>query len=61
MRYLIALLLVLLVGCECRDYVPEQGIPCRWSHQGQELMLERTSPFAPPVAVCRCPAPKEVK
>lgn len=49
------LLLVLTAGCEfeCRDYVPEKGRECRY--RGQELALERTSPLAPPVAVCRCP------
>jgi hypothetical protein len=48
-------LLVLLTGCEfpCRYYVPEKGRECRY--RGQALELERTSPLAPPVAVCRCP------
>lgn len=55
-------LLVLLTGCEfpCRDYVARAGESCTWASKGQELVLERTSPLAPPVAVCRCPAPKEV-
>jgi hypothetical protein len=49
------LLLALITGCEfeCRDYVPEKGRECRYA--GQELELARTSPLAPPVAVCRCP------
>lgn len=45
-------LVLALAGCECRDYVPERGRECR--HSKQELRLERTSPLAPPVAVCRC-------
>lgn len=46
-----------IAGCECRDYVPERGRECR--HSKQELRLERTSPLAPPVAVCRCPCETE--
>lgn len=51
------LLLVLTAGCEfqCRDYVARVGESCTFAHRGQELVLERTSPLAPPVAVCRCP------
>lgn len=49
------LLLALITGCkfECRDYVPEKGRECRYT--GQQLAVERTSPLAPPIAVCRCP------
>lgn len=47
---------LLLAGCECRDYAPAKGRECRYP--GQELTVERTSPLAPPLAVCRCP-PRE--
>ena len=53
MRRLALLALLTLAGCECLDYVPERGRGCRYP--GQALMIERTSPLAPPLAVCRCP------
>ena len=51
-RVILALAL-LAEGCGCQDYIPEKGRACRY--HGQELRLERTSPLAPPLAVCRCP------
>ena len=55
MRFL--LLVVALSGCEprCRDSVAVPGRRCPDAHLGAQLVLERTSPLAPPVAVCRCP------
>jgi hypothetical protein len=51
------LLMLALSGCEvkCRDTVAVAGRRCPDAHLGAQLVLERTSPLAPPVAVCRCP------
>lgn len=51
--FLPAALVVLTAGCDCQDYIPEPGHSCR--HHDQALMVERTSPYAPPLVVCRCP------
>jgi len=56
------LLMLLLASCEkpgCREHVAEPGRACIDHKLGAYVSLERTSPQAPPVAVCRCPS-KEI-
>ena len=57
MRFLV-LALAALVGCDkapCRDSIAVPGRPCHDVYRGAQLVLERTSPLAPPLAMCRCP------